>query len=179
MSKKKRGRRVEVILRPEYDFLENFEYLDDLVKRINRIKKIDSIVNNKDFLQEIMQADYYVNRLIRLGDSNSSFDKNTLEEMSAVFQEVLDTVQSKQILTLHHKEDEENCSRLYDYSDEFYMFDFVFKCVFTLVILFTLLTFVFNKDFVRKTYNTVATAVNNEDIFPLWEVDEEETVDSE
>lgn len=70
------------MLRPERDFLENSGYLNNLVKHINAINDYDSLSNDKSLLQEIMQADYYVNRLIRLGDK----DIYALQEVHTVLQ---------------------------------------------------------------------------------------------
>lgn len=94
-------KKVKLVLKPEHDFLENSEYLKDLVKRVSIMKKVDTI-NDEDFLQEIIQADYYINRLLRLGD----FNKEELEEMSTIFKGVLDTVQSKKVSSSHNEEDE-------------------------------------------------------------------------
>lgn len=47
-------------LRPEYDLIENTVYLSQLVADIDRATDYTD-----DILQEVMQADYYVNRLKR------------------------------------------------------------------------------------------------------------------
>lgn len=85
-------------LRPEHDFIENSDYLFGLVGRLD---KYDS--SDKELMQEVLQADYYVNKLVRRGCSNS----NELLEMSTLFKGVLDTVESKEVLSLHKESTEE------------------------------------------------------------------------
>ena len=48
-------------------------------------------------MQEVMQADYYINKLVRRDCSNS----NELVAVRGVFEGVLGTIESREVLSLH------------------------------------------------------------------------------
>lgn len=144
------------MLRPERDFLENSGYLNNLVKRINAINDYDSLSNDKSLLQEIMQADYYVNRLIRLGDK----DIYALQEVHTVLQGVLDTIQSKRILSLNETESKEINTTLG--LDDLFINSvklIIRFCMFTIMIS-VLLKMLSDGTFVQKIYNDISNVVN-------------------
>lgn len=72
----------DLMLRPEHSFLENKEYLNELITTITEFK-IDG-----DLANEVLRADYYVNNLLK-SDCNSEF-KSELEQISVLFHGVLD-----------------------------------------------------------------------------------------
>lgn len=106
-------------LRPEYDFLENEEYLKDLVKRVGSSDNLDTKT-----IDEIVHADYYINKLIRQGSSEDF--KSELEQISSVLQGVLDTYDSKKVLV---SEQEESDSYNYSLFDDDYYTRFLFRVI--------------------------------------------------
>ena len=106
-------------LRPEHDFLENEEYLKDLVKRIGSSDNLDTKT-----IDEIVHADYYINKLIRQGSSEDF--KSELEQISSVLQGVLDTYDSKKVLV---SEQEESDSYNYSLFDDDYYTRFLFRVI--------------------------------------------------
>lgn len=106
-------------LRPEHDFLENEEYLKDLVKRVGSSDNLDTKT-----IDEIVHADYYINKLIRQGSSEDF--KSELEQISSVLQGVLDTYDSKKVLV---SEQEESDSYNYSLFDDDYYTRFLFRVI--------------------------------------------------
>ena len=106
-------------LRPEHDFLENEEYLKDLVKRVGSSDELDTKT-----IDEIVHADYYINKLIRQGSSEDF--KSELEQISSVLQGVLDTYDSKKVLV---SEQEESDSYNYSLFDDDYYTRFLFRVI--------------------------------------------------
>ena len=93
-------RKVDEMLRPERDFIENADYLEDLVERINTSE--DS-TKDKDLLKEIVLADYYINKLVQKSSKDTLLNIGTLNEISAIFRGVLDTAET---LPLANSDDE-------------------------------------------------------------------------
>ena len=125
-----------LVLRPEHDFIENYEYLKDLVNRIN---STEVSIENRDLLQEIVLADYYVNKLIRQG---SKID--TLEKISTVLQGVLDTVSSKDILSLSNNLELKTIKRK---NYLYYFIKIVLLFVLSLLFIYYLVPFLINTIF--------------------------------
>ena len=93
-------RKVDEMLRPERDFIENADYLEDLVERINTSE--DS-TKDKDLLKEVVLADYYINKLVQKSSKDTLLNIGTLNEISAIFRGVLDTAET---LPLANSDDE-------------------------------------------------------------------------
>ena len=106
-------------LRPEHDFLENEQYLKDLVKRVGSSDELDTKT-----IDEIVHADYYINKLIRQGSSEDF--KSELEQISSVLQGVLDSYDSKKVLV---SEQEESDSYNYSLFDDDYYTRFLFRVI--------------------------------------------------
>ena len=93
-------RKVDEMLRPERDFIENADYLEDLVERINTSE--DS-TKDKDLLKEVVLADYYINKLVQKSSKDTLLNIGTLNEIRAIFRGVLDTAET---LPLANSDDE-------------------------------------------------------------------------
>ena len=107
-------------LRPEHDFLENEEYLKDLVKRVGSSDELDTKT-----IDEIVHADYYINKLIRQGSSEDF--KSELEQISSVLQGVLDTYDSKKVLISEQEESDDYYS--YSLFNDDYYTRFLFRVI--------------------------------------------------
>lgn len=132
-------------LRPEHDFLENEEYLKDLVKRVGSSDELDTKT-----IDEIVHADYYINKLIRQGSSEDF--KSELEQISSVLQGVLDTYDSKKVLS---SEQEESDSYSYSlFNDDYYMRTFfrVIKIVIAITLYVLVIRFIL-PDFIIPALN--------------------------